>query len=155
MESEAYVYLRSSAPTVTSADKLTDTRDTGAALLSQDSLLSELDKSCVEQIINLQVATTEEPSSSKGEIREVIGRLKTLQNDCEQYRKKERLRVIKHYEKQGRQMAKALKNTDEIRKMKSSSSFDEKLDLQRSSHTNPSRTLDYQSLWSETFGKPS
>ena len=100
-------------------------------------------------------ATTEGPSCSKGEIREVIGRLKTLQSDCEQYRKKERLRVIKHYEKQGRQMAKALKSTNEVRKIKNGSSLDEKLDSKRSSHTNPSRTLDYQSLWSETFGKPS
>ena len=154
MESEAYVYLRSSAPSVTSADKMADTRDTGAALLSQESLLSELDKSCVEQICNLQ-ATRDGPSSSKDEIRGVIGRLKTLQNDCEQYRKKERLRVIKHYEKQGRQMAKALKNTDEVLEMKNGSFLKERLDIKRSSHTNPSRTLDYQSLWSETFGKPS
>ena len=77
MESEAYVYLRSSAPSMTSADPPADTRDTGAAMPSQDSLLSELDRSSVEQFSNFKV-TIQGSNCTKSEIREDIHRLKAL-----------------------------------------------------------------------------
>ena len=154
MESEAYVYLRSSAPSMTSADHPADTRDTGAAMPSQNSLLSELDRSSVGHFSNFKV-TIQGSSCSKSEIREDIHRLKTLQNECQQYRKSERLRVMKQNQKEGKLQARALKLATGVRSAKDGPFINEKL-IDGSVHTAcSSRALDYQSLWSEVFGKPS